>query len=53
MSATTLTRWLGATLGLVAVVWIDGRFGHAAGLTLLVLLMVAVALWGGHGRVQR
>jgi hypothetical protein len=53
MNATALTRWLGATLGLVLVVWIDGRFGHLAALVLLMILLVAVAIWGGHGRAPR
>jgi len=52
VNATTVTRWLGATLGLAAVVWVDGRFGHLAAVALLMLLMVAVAVWGGHGRAH-
>lgn len=52
MSRTTATRWLGATLGLAAVVWVDSRFGHAAASAVLVAALVAVAIWGGHGRAQ-
>ena len=50
VNRTAITRWLGATLLLVAVVWVDGRWGHAAASAVLVAALIAVALWGGHGR---
>jgi len=49
-SVTTPTRWGLATLALLAVAWVDARFGHGAGLAVLVGLLVLVAVFGGHGR---
>lgn len=50
MNATTVTRWLGATLGLVAVVWLDHRFGHVVASGVMLVVLIAVSVWGGHGR---
>lgn len=52
MNATLVTRWLGATLALVALAVVDQRFGHVAASAALMLLLVAVAIWGGHGRAK-
>lgn len=52
MNATLLTRWLGATAVLVALALADQRYGHVAASGLLIVLLLAVAIWGGHGRAR-
>lgn len=47
---TTPTRWGVATLALLAVAWIDVRFGHWLALGVMFGLLVIVAVFGGHGR---
>lgn len=47
---TMLTRWGLASLGFLAVLWLDIRFGHATALAVLLVLLVIIALFGGHGR---
>lgn len=52
MNATLVTRWVGATLALIALAVVDQRFGHVAASGVLMLLLIGVAIWGGHGRAK-
>lgn len=43
-------RWVIATLWLVALVFIYQRVGHLEALIALLVTMVIIAIYGGHGR---
>ena len=48
----TYTRWILATLWLAVLVAVYQRFGHIEALAVLLISMVLVAIFGGHGRVR-
>jgi hypothetical protein len=45
-----MARWLIATLGFLAIGWLSYRYGHTAALVTLLVVLVGVAVFGGHGR---
>jgi hypothetical protein len=50
MSRTTLTRWTLATVVFLALGWLATTRSHLWALVLLVLLLVAIDVWGGSRR---
>lgn len=52
ISATTITRWTIATLVFLVIGWVDTVYGHRWGLSLLVIALLVVYAFGGHGPRQ-
>jgi hypothetical protein len=44
-----LLRWIIATLVFLAIGWIDLRYGHWPALATLIVVLVFIAIFGGHG----
>ena len=44
-----MARWVIATVAFLAIGWLGFRYGHLTALATLLLLIVLVAVFGGHG----
>jgi hypothetical protein len=51
--ATSITRWLGAAVGLAVITLVGLRYGHTPALALMIVALLVVAVFGGSGREHR
>lgn len=45
-----ITRWIGASAGLLLVAAFQVRYGHAPALVLMLILLGGIALFGGSSK---
>ncbi len=44
-----MARWIIATLAFLAIGWLDHAYGHGVALVTMLVLLLMVAVFGGHG----